>query len=40
MINISDKRKCTGCAACFNICPFHCIEMKEDEEGFIYPIVN
>ena len=23
-----------------DLCLTHCIEMKEDEEGFIYPIVN
>lgn len=40
MINIQDKTKCCGCTACFNICPKGCIEMKSDEEGFVYPVVN
>ena len=40
MIEISDKSKCCGCEACKNICPKKCIEMIEDEEGFIYPKVN
>lgn len=40
MINIQRKEKCCGCSACVNICPLHCIEMKEDEEGFLYPSVN
>lgn len=40
MIEIADKSKCCGCSACANICPKKCIEMKEDLEGFLYPIVD
>ena len=40
MIEISDKTKCSGCTACFNVCPKDAIEMIEDEEGFLYPKVN
>lgn len=40
MIEIKDKRQCTGCAACLNACPVHVIDMVEDIEGFIYPSVN
>ncbi len=40
MINITDKRKCCGCTACQQACPKQCIEMREDEEGFLYPVVN
>ena len=40
MINIHKKENCTGCGACYNICPFDCIEMKTDQEGFEYPVVN
>ena len=40
MINISDKANCCGCEACSNICPVHCITMKADEEGFLYPNVD
>lgn len=32
--------KCVGCAACANICPKNCIEMKRDLEGFLYPEIN
>lgn len=32
--------KCTGCYACVNICPKKCIEMKEDNYGYIYPEIN
>ena len=31
---------CCGCEACYSICPFHSIHMKEDEEGFLYPVVD
>ena len=38
MLNfISDKKNCTGCGACYSICPVKCITMKEDAEGFLYP---
>lgn len=40
MIEITDKTKCCGCHACSNICPKKCIEMRADEEGFLYPYVN
>ena len=40
MINITDKKKCVGCSACYSICPKRCIVMKEDEEGFLYPQVD
>lgn len=32
-----NKNSCTGCAACYSVCPVHCISMKRDEEGFLYP---
>lgn len=31
---------CTGCTACYNICPVKAISMKENEEGFLYPSVD
>lgn len=40
MINITDKKKCVGCGACYSICPKNCISMREDEEGFLYPLVD
>lgn len=39
-IDVSDKEDCCGCTACKYICPVNAIEMKEDEEGFLYPIVD
>ena len=40
MIEIKDKQNCCGCTACTAICPKGCIEMKEDMEGFLYPVVD
>ena len=40
MISIDNKEDCCGCWACFSSCPQKCIEMKEDEEGFRYPVVD
>jgi len=37
---ICPKEQCTGCAACFNICPKECISMVSDSEGFLYPQIN
>lgn len=40
MIQIDEKKKCTGCSACASICPKKCIQMEADKEGFLYPKVN
>lgn len=37
MIEIKEKTDCCGCSACVQICPCHCIQMKNDREGFMYP---
>lgn len=37
---VKEKKNCTGCSACLNICPIGCISMKEDEEGFLYPTAD
>lgn len=34
------KKQCCGCGACANICPTRCISMREDEEGFLYPVTD
>ena len=40
MIKITEKSMCSGCYACVEACPYNCIEMKEDDEGFLYPVVD
>lgn len=32
-----EKKNCSGCAACYSVCPKQCISMERDEEGFDYP---
>lgn len=34
-----EKKRCSGCYACYNICPQNAIEMKQDKEGFYYPYI-
>lgn len=31
---------CSGCHACYSICPKRCITMQEDEEGFLQPSID
>ena len=39
-VNITSKEDCCGCTACANICPKNAINMKEDNEGFLYPVID
>lgn len=34
------KSDCCGCTACYAICPKGAISMQEDDEGFLYPVIN
>lgn len=40
MINLINKNNCCGCSACVSVCPTKCISMREDDEGFLYPIIE
>lgn len=40
MITIKDKASCTGCSACYSVCPTGAIKMVEDKEGFKYPKID
>ena len=40
MILIKEKKDCCGCAACAQRCPKKCITMQDDNEGFLYPVVD
>lgn len=38
--SICEATNCTGCGVCSQVCPSHAIVMKENEEGFRYPVVD
>lgn len=38
--NINKYTICAGCRCCEKICPVEAIEMKENQEGFLEPVVN
>ena len=40
MIIFNEKKDCSGCGACSNVCPKQCISMVEDTEGFLYPQID
>ena len=42
MLPLSERNKkdCSGCTACTEICPVRAIVMKEDQEGFLYPEID
>ncbi|MBE5744095.1 MAG: 4Fe-4S dicluster domain-containing protein [Clostridiales bacterium] len=40
MKGIIEKLKCNGCQACYNVCMKNAIVMKEDENGFLYPLID
>lgn len=37
---LCDAQNCTGCLACYNACKYNAILIKEDKEGFVYPLVQ
>ncbi len=39
-MQIVGNKKCTGCGACYNICPHNAIQMVEDERGFLKPFID
>ncbi len=40
MINLADRNKCTGCAACGQSCSVGALKMTEDKEGFLFPVID
>ncbi len=40
MIKLANEKDCCGCGACAQVCPRQCIQMKANEEGFLYPLVD
>ena len=35
-----DKSRCCGCGACRSLCGAGAVEMRADEEGFLYPVID
>lgn len=40
MVKLAEEKVCTGCGACYSICPNDAILMKKNEEGFLQPVIN
>lgn len=40
MKQFKSKHECSGCSACFNICPTEAIRMVPDELGFLFPYID
>ena len=40
MVDTKEKHTCSGCTACVSACPIGCISMQEDEQGFLYPVID
>lgn len=40
MREICPKEKCTGCWACFNVCPKNCISMEIGSLGHLFPVID
>lgn len=40
MVELCSVEKCTGCGACYNVCPKQAISMQADEEGFLRPSID
>ncbi len=40
IIDIVNRKLCSGCTACVNICPVDAISLEENREGFLTPIVD
>ena len=39
-MEICPHNKCTGCYACVNVCPHHCISMTTDQFGELHPRID
>jgi ferredoxin len=40
MINSISRDKCCGCEACVQACAIRCIDLVEDDEGFLFPKID
>lgn len=40
IVLFNEKSECSGCWACYNICPMNAIEMVKNREGFKFPQID
>ena len=40
LVDTLEKRKCTGCKMCGDICPKQAISFEADKKGFWYPVID
>ncbi len=40
MIDRVEKKDCTGCGACSAVCPRKAVRLEEDQDGFLYPVID
>lgn len=40
MVEICNRTLCTGCGACEQACPKHCIKLTRDDFDTLYPVIN
>ena len=40
MIELGNKANCCGCGACVSVCPKQALTLCEDEDGFVYPVLD
>ena len=39
-MSLRQKKDCSGCSACADVCPVGAIRMSTDSEGFSYPVID
>lgn len=40
ILKVINNKLCNGCGACVNKCPKNAISMEENNEGFLYPVID
>ncbi len=40
ILEVIESKHCNGCGACVNKCPRNAISMQQNEEGFLYPVID
>ncbi len=40
MIDLASKEECCGCASCIDACSYQAIQLKEDLNGYYFPVID